>query len=188
MGPFWQATLCGPDPLASWRRLRDSTTCSAHHRWVVWSVVADASVVVLSIHPAKASMFGPSCACRRAKVAWRSGAWHKSTSGGTPTDAVPFICKFIKAAALAVGWTTCGSEIPSPPSQMGRLTCSHVASDTPRASKSCAASCNFDRSTPGWSCASSSSVERKRSTTRQASGQYRSSVSLTWLSGERRRC
>jgi len=129
MGPFWQANLVRTrtDPLASWRRLRDSKTRSAHHRWVVWSVVVDASGVVPSIHPAKGSMFGLSCACRRAKVAWRSGAGHKSTSGGTLTDAVPFICKFIKAAALAAGWTTCGSEIPSPLSRMGRHTCSHVA-------------------------------------------------------------
>jgi len=175
MGPFWQANLvCSrTDPLASWDQLRNSNTCSAHHCWVVWSVVADASVVVPLIHPAKGSKFGPSCAGKGAKVAWRSGAWHKGTSGGTPTDAVPFICKFIKAAALADGWMTCGSEVLS--------RC--LALDTPRASKSCAASGDFDRSTPGWSRASSSSVERRRWTTRQASRQYCNRVSLTCLSG-----
>jgi len=76
-----------------------------------------------------------------------------------------------------------GPRFQAPQSRMGRLTCSRVALDTPRASKSCAASCNFDRSTPGWSRASSGSVERRRRTTRQASKHYRNRVGLTGFSG-----
>jgi len=35
MGSFWQANFVRSrtDPLALWSRLRDSNTCSAHHRW-----------------------------------------------------------------------------------------------------------------------------------------------------------
>jgi len=51
MGPLWQASLVRSrtDPLASWRRLRDSDTCSAHHPWVVWSVFTDTSAVIIPI-------------------------------------------------------------------------------------------------------------------------------------------